>query len=418
MKFYSMKKRILILFALAVVTVGAWADDFVPYITIQKKSGFAATNMNPLEVTGTNPDARATYEVELEKGSHTFWIVGHYLKDDVETATSTNTISFSLAEPQRIIFYATHPQNQTYVFAICNAYNYGVGDNGWVLFTNLKASYGATTESYFASNSTAFKRFVVTGYQAQQPDYLIPGKNSDIGILTQGTGPTKDRINKAELNYLTGVINYSAVEDVPVKISAAGVSTLLLPVDATIPSGVKAYTLKYDGNEQLKGTEVVGTIPANTPVLLDATPGTYNFHVGTTAITYEAPSASADSKKTVLKDIATTSENVLTGTLIPHCVPENSYVLQNGASGVGFYKVTGTSTYKIDNFRCYIPSSAIPAEARSLSIVFDDDVTTGIADVRGQKEDGRSDIFNLSGQRVGKDYKGVVIKNGRKMIQK
>ncbi len=409
-------KRILVLLCLMVVTVGAWA---VPYITIQKKGGSAIINMTPLEVTGDNPDpdARATYEVDLEAGSYTFWIVGHY-GDGEATNTNTNTITFTLAGPQTITFYATHPRNANYVLVVCNALNYAVGDNGWVMYTNLKASYGATTESYFASISTSYKRFVVTGYQAEQPDYLISGKNSDLGILAQGTTPTKDRINKAELTYLTGIINYTAVENVPVTISAAGASTLLLPVAATIPSGVKAYTLKYDGSDKLLATEVTGTIPANTPVLLNAAPGTYNFHVGDTPITYAAPSASSDGKKTILKDIAATSDNVLTGTLIPHCVPENSYVLQNGANGVGFYKVTETSTYKIDNFRCYIPSSAITAGARSLSIVFDDSETTGIADVRGKMGDERSDIFNLSGQRVGKDYKGVVIKNGRKMIQK
>jgi hypothetical protein len=57
------------------------------------------------------------------------------------------------------------------------------------------------------------------------------------------------------------------------------------------------------------------------------------------------------------------------------------------------------------------------ASAHSLDIVFDQG-TTGIADVRGQKEDVRSDIFNLSGQRVGNDFRGIVVKNGRKYIQK
>ena len=408
-------KRIFVLLCLMVVTMGAWAD---PYITIQKKGG-SVINMTPLGVTGDNPDARATYTVDLKEGDYTFWIVGHYGENEA-TNTKTNTITFTLAGPQTITFYATHPNGKDHVLVVCNVLNYAVGDDSWVMYTNLKASYGATTESYFASNkaSDKYKRFVVTGYQAEELDYLISGKNSDLGILTQGTTPTINRINKAELTYLTGVINYTAVEDVPVTISAAGASTLLLPVAATIPSGVKAYTLKYNGSDQLLATEVTGTIPANTPVLLNAASGTYNFHVGDTPITYADPSVSSNGQKTILKDIAATSDNVLTGTLIPHCVPENSYVLQNGENGVGFYKVTETSTYKIDNFRCYIPSSAIPAGARSLSIVFDDGETTGIADVRGQKEDVRSDIFNLSGQRVGKDYKGVVIKNGRKMIQK
>ena len=42
--------------------------------------------------------------------------------------------------------------------------------------------------------------------------------------------------------------------------------------------------------------------------------------------------------------------------------------------------------------------------------------TTGISEMLNIKVDGA--IYNLAGQKVGKDYKGVVISNGKKMIQK
>ena len=410
-----MKKRILTLFALAVVTVGAWAD-FVPYITIQKKDGVSSeTNMTPLEVTGADPDARATYTVDLEAGTHTFDINGYYLVNEVVTKTSnTRTISFTLSEPQTISFYATHPKGKNFVYVICNAIYYANGNDKWRLYTRLKPTFGETTEAYFVSTRTKYNNFdLYNSLQASTTTYLVaPEKSSNPSTLTQGTAPTANRISKAELNYLTGVINYTAVEDVPVKISAARVSTLLLPVDATIPDGVKAYTLKYNDSDQLVANEVKETIPANTPVLLNAAPGTYNFHVGTNTSTCEEVTGDANR---YIPDV-TTSDNDLIGVLMPHYVPLNSYVLQKNGDDVGFYKVTGTTSYIIDQFRCYV---TLPdAEARSLSIVFDDSETTGIADVKGKKEDGRGDIFNLSGQRVGKDYKGVVIKNGRKMIQK
>jgi hypothetical protein len=44
--------------------------------------------------------------------------------------------------------------------------------------------------------------------------------------------------------------------------------------------------------------------------------------------------------------------------------------------------------------------------------------TTGIGSVATVKVDTKAPIFNLAGQRVNKDYKGVVIQNGRKFIQK
>ena len=47
------------------------------------------------------------------------------------------------------------------------------------------------------------------------------------------------------------------------------------------------------------------------------------------------------------------------------------------------------------------------------------DETTGIADVRGQKEDARGDYYDLQGRRVnGAAQKGVYIVNGKKTVIK
>ena len=44
--------------------------------------------------------------------------------------------------------------------------------------------------------------------------------------------------------------------------------------------------------------------------------------------------------------------------------------------------------------------------------------TTGISTVKGNVVNIDGAIFNVAGQQVSKDYKGLVIKNGKKMIQK
>lgn len=67
--------------------------------------------------------------------------------------------------------------------------------------------------------------------------------------------------------------------DTPLTVTSAGASTLVLPYDATIPNGVKAYTLtNTEGEATAIATELTGSIPANTPVLINAAAGTYNFH--------------------------------------------------------------------------------------------------------------------------------------------
>lgn len=43
---------------------------------------------------------------------------------------------------------------------------------------------------------------------------------------------------------------------------------------------------------------------------------------------------------------------------------------------------------------------------------------TGIVEVRGQKEEGRDTIYNLAGQRVNKNAKGILIQNGKKLVIK
>ena len=51
-------------------------------------------------------------------------------------------------------------------------------------------------------------------------------------------------------------------------------------------------------------------------------------------------------------------------------------------------------------------------------ITVDGIVTTAIADLKAEADDVNAPTFNLAGQRVGADYKGVVIRNGKKFIRR
>ena len=43
---------------------------------------------------------------------------------------------------------------------------------------------------------------------------------------------------------------------------------------------------------------------------------------------------------------------------------------------------------------------------------------TGIEDVRGKMADSRGDAYNLNGQKVDDSYRGLIIRNGRKVVKK
>ena len=185
--------------------------------------------------------------------------------------------------------------------------------------------------------------------------------------------------------------------------TTAQCGTLCLPFDATIPDGVTAYTLSYvSGNDAATLTPVETTIPANTPVLLN----------GSGAATFTGSGAvDAD---------ATNVSGALTGVFANTAVPLNSYVLQNGASGIGFYKVASDITAK--PFRAYL-TGEFAGSKEFLSFNFDD--ATGVNSLSSM--DGAesskfnvqsSKIYNLAGQRMSKLQKGVNIVNGKKVLVK
>ena len=197
---------------------------------------------------------------------------------------------------------------------------------------------------------------------------------------------------QAPSNFTATAASYSTTIN-----TTAQCGTLCLPFAATIPGGVTAYTLSYvSGNDAATLTPVETTIPANTPVLLN----------GSGAATFTGSGAvNAD---------ATNVSGALTGVFANTAVPLNSYVLQNGASGIGFYKVASDITAK--PFRAYL-TGQVAGSKDFLSINFDE--ATAISQVQGsgfKVQD--SEIFNLAGQRMSKLQKGVNIVNGKKVMVK
>lgn len=99
-------------------------------------------------------------------------------------------------------------------------------------------------------------------------------------------------------------------------------------------------------------------------------------------------------------------------------------VKQEGMEIYGFSASQGKfvhagSNASINAFRAYIsvPSTAL-STAASRSIDIDFGGTTGINEIQNAHSSSAAATYNVAGKRVGKNYKGVVISNGKKMIQK
>ena len=72
----------------------------------------------------------------------------------------------------------------------------------------------------------------------------------------------------------------------------------------------------------------------------------------------------------------------------------------------------------IKGFRAYFRLKGNAVNAASFNLDMGDGETDGIKSVQGSGFTVNGEAYNLSGQRVGKDYKGIVIKKGKKIVVK
>ena len=179
-----------------------------------------------------------------------------------------------------------------------------------------------------------------------------------------------------------------------ITITDAGFATFAAsyPVDYSA-NGLEAYAVKYaDG--KLSYNKINGIVPANTAVLLSGEAKEYTL------------AAAGGAATTVDTDL-----NVADGTKKG---ATNIYCLANKNNVVGFYQVSSDVTIPAN--KAYLEINA-STSAKYYSIGIGGN-TTGIQAIQqnGVKADGI--MYSLSGQKVGENYKGIVICNGKKMIKK
>lgn len=137
-------------------------------------------------------------------------------------------------------------------------------------------------------------------------------------------------------------------------------------------------------------------IKANTPVLIQAAAGTEFTFDGYTLVEGAAKAEGA------MFDFV--------GSYAPTNLANGDYML----SGNKFWK-NENKGYNVKGFRAYL-SPKTPTEVKSLNLIMDD-VATGIT-ITDLDVDAEGKTYNMAGQRVYSNYKGLVIKNGKKTINK
>ena len=172
--------------------------------------------------------------------------------------------------------------------------------------------------------------------------------------------------------------------------------------DYQVPSGVIAYTGAVDG-DVLRLTAIEGgIIPTGEAVILRLTTEE-DITATKKQLTLTATTTSATKSK----------DNKLSGTDVAKTLGENEYALSLGQYGVGFYLWSGKP---IGANKAYLTLGS-SVSAKAFTFMFEDGETTAIEQpaINGKQS---GDTYNLNGVRVNDNYKGIVIKNGKKVYQK
>ena len=184
-------------------------------------------------------------------------------------------------------------------------------------------------------------------------------------------------------------------------------NTLVLPfavsdADVKTTFGADAKIVKYSNADDANINFTTSTkgIEANVPVLIMPVAvnakNTYTFNG--VSIVEAAPKADGTNYSFV-------------GSYKPYDLVNDDYMLYADK----WWKTETGDTYKIKAFRAYIKANT-PAAAKQLNLVIDGQ-TIGLKlnTVNGNIE---GETYNIAGQRVANSYKGLIIKNGKKIIKK
>lgn len=189
--------------------------------------------------------------------------------------------------------------------------------------------------------------------------------------------------------------------------------TVCLPFALTaeeLASVGKAYTLSAVSGSKATFTPATA-IEAYTPYLL--IPSADGKLLENIAATKDIADVPAEAKTSVSGSYS------FVGTL-----QAKKSVKKDGMEVYGFSASEGKFVHasdkaSIDAFRAYIsvPSTAL-STAASRSIDLDFGGTTGINEIQNAQSSSAAATYDVAGKRVGKNYKGVVVSNGKKKIQK
>lgn len=298
-----------------------------------------------------------------------------YISSTKTSAKGSDNVPCMTTNADEAVFYLTGDKRLVTANALCMT-NYGVVDNsgtGGTTFSASKATFGG----YVIRNNGTFR---VNG------DEDVMDRHGDLnaGLTSLDAAWMIEEVTEEE-----------KWPKITKDLSSVGYATLAAPIALTIPEGVKAYTVDATSGQAVLTEVNAQTIPGGTAVLLEKTGNgtSFNFSFAPTAETVSGT-------------------NNLVGVNKEKEIPAGSYILANGNSGIGFYKVKDSERNLSAN-KAYL---TVPAAQAHLQSIIIGGSTTGIDEIVTE-EAAKEIYFDLQGRRIQNPTKGIyVTKSGKKVI--
>lgn len=248
------------------------------------------------------------------------------------------------------------------------------------------------------------------GDKALDLDYVINSDKKSMVIRTESTSnpnmytPLYVKINGDEVSFdnsITWIEKHADAVSVTVNEWASFSSAKGLDFSNVV--GLKAYKVTSNSNTSVSYTSV-DEAAANTGLVLNGAQRTYYVPVKTTASSHN---------DNLLKGTATAAKIITAD----EAATNKFYAFGKKAGEIGFVKAA--AGYTVHAGKAYLElTNALAANGREFIGLpgAEESETDGINKVNTLVENGVR--YNLAGQRVGNDYKGIVIVNGRKVVIK
>ena len=236
------------------------------------------------------------------------------------------------------------------------------------------------------------------------PDINLTKDYKEVAVSTvcNGDGATRLLLNLGKYPGTVSIKNLKIVaegvkqESLTIPSSSFATYAAYYPVNYA-KLGLTAYAVKLNAEEKtIILDEIKDVVPAGVPVLLKGDAKEYAFE-------------KADGWSQVYTDLKF-SDGTATST-----AKTAVYGLATVNGQDGFYKAVG-KTIPAKCAYLEIANSANPAKFYSLGD--QSGSTTGITSVKNEAAGNNAPMYNLAGQLVDKGYKGIVIKNGKKIVLK